>query len=96
MFIFNSCHHSLAVVTSVKYECDLKHIIYTFAKSKIALTEKLMNGASVTPTPAGLTLDPSDAETGIFSEIFVNTMAADTLGHSIARPLGDMVLIRQD
>ena len=55
-----------------------------------------MNGASVNPTPSGLTLDTSDAETGIFSEIFVNTMAADTLGHSVARPLGDMVLIRLD
>ena len=49
-FIFQRCHRSLAMVTFVKYECDLKNITSTFARSKIYLTEKLMNGALVTPT----------------------------------------------
>ena len=35
----------------VKYESDSKNITGTFATSKILLTEKLTNGALVTPTP---------------------------------------------
>ena len=40
-----------AAATSVKHGCELKNILNTFAKSKISLTEKLTNGASVTLTP---------------------------------------------
>ena len=49
-FIFQRCHRSLAMVTFVKYECDLKNLTSTFVRSKIYLTEKLMNGTLVTPT----------------------------------------------
>ena len=38
-------------MTPVKYECDSGNLTGTFAKSKILLTEKLANGALVTPTP---------------------------------------------
>ena len=38
-------------MTPVKYECDANDITGTFARSKILLTEKLTNGALVTPTP---------------------------------------------
>ena len=34
-----------------KYEHDWKYLTYTFAKSKFPVTEKLTNGALVTPTP---------------------------------------------
>ena len=51
MFIFGTCSRSLAVVTSVKYGCDLKNLTCTFARSKILLTDKLTNGALVTSTP---------------------------------------------
>ena len=40
-----------AAVTPVKYEWDSKNVTSTFARSKILLTEKLTNGALVTPTP---------------------------------------------
>ena len=50
-FIFGRCRRSSAAVTPVKYECDSGNLTGTFAKSKILLTEKLANGALVTPTP---------------------------------------------
>ena len=37
--------------TPDKYEHDWKYLTYTFAKLKFLITEKLMNGALVTPTP---------------------------------------------
>ena len=51
MFIFDRCCRSSAAVTPVKYECDANDITGTFARSKILLTEKLTNGALVTPIP---------------------------------------------
>ena len=51
MFVFDRCRRSSAVVTSVKYECDSRNITGSFARSKIALTEKLTSGALVPPTP---------------------------------------------
>ena len=51
MFIFDRCRPSSAAVTVVKYECDANNVTGTFARLKILLTEKLMNGALVTPTP---------------------------------------------
>ena len=50
-FTFDRCHHSLVAVTSVKYQCGLSIIICALAISEISLTEKSINGASVTPTP---------------------------------------------
>ena len=38
-------------VALVKYKCDSNNVITTFVRSKILLTEKLMNGSLVTPTP---------------------------------------------
>ena len=38
-----------AAATPVKYECDANKLTGTLAKSKILLTEKLTNGALVTP-----------------------------------------------
>ena len=38
-------------VSPVKYECDSWNLTGAFARSKILLTEKLANGALVTPTP---------------------------------------------
>ena len=38
-------------MTPVKYECDSGNLTGTFATPKILLTEKLANGALVTPTP---------------------------------------------
>ena len=54
MLIFDKCRRSSAAVTPVKYECDANNLRGTFARSKILLTEKLTNGALVTPTPAHL------------------------------------------
>ena len=54
MFIIDRCHRSWAAETPVKYECDLKNLIGTFAWLKILLAEKLMNGALETPTPGQL------------------------------------------
>ena len=51
----DSCHRSSAAVAPVKYKCDLNNLRGTFTRSKILLTEKLTNGALVTPTP-GLVL----------------------------------------
>ena len=48
-FIFDRCRRSSAAATPVKYECDSKNLTCTFAISKILLTEKLTNGALVTP-----------------------------------------------
>ena len=50
-FIFDRNHSSLAAVTPVKYECDSKRPRDNYTKSKIYITEKLKNGALVTPTP---------------------------------------------
>ena len=50
-FIFGRCRRSSAAVTPVKYGCDSKNLTCTFAMSKKLLTEKLTNGALVTPTP---------------------------------------------
>ena len=50
-FIFDRWRRSSAAVTPVKYECDSRNITDTFARSEISLTEKLTNGALVTPTP---------------------------------------------
>ena len=57
MFIFDRCCRSSAAVTPVKYECDTNNLTGTSARSKVLLTEKLTNGALVTPTP-----DPSTEE----------------------------------
>ena len=50
-FIFGRCRRSAAAVTLVKYECDSGNLTGNFARSKILITEKLANGALVTPTP---------------------------------------------
>ena len=39
------------LVTPTKYERDWKYPTHTFVKSKFPATEKLTNGALVTPTP---------------------------------------------
>ena len=49
--IFGRCHRSWAAETPGKYEHDWKYLTYNFAKSKFPVTEKLTNGALVTPTP---------------------------------------------
>ena len=66
MFIFDRCCRSSAAVTPVKYECDANNITGTFARSKILLTEKLTNGALVTPIPGVMlpTLDRSLPSSG--------------------------------
>ena len=51
MFIFDRCRRSSAAVAPVKYKCDSNNLRATFARSKNLLTEKLTNGALVTPTP---------------------------------------------
>ena len=43
--------HNWQVSAPVKYECDWNNLAGAFARSKILLTEKLRNGALVTPTP---------------------------------------------
>ena len=59
MFIFDRCCRSSAAATPVKYECDANKLTGTFARSKILLTEKLTNGALVTPIPGvGVTKAP--------------------------------------
>ena len=50
-FIFERGHRSSATVASVKYKCDSNNLRGSFGRSKILLTEKLTNGALVTPTP---------------------------------------------
>ena len=50
-FIFDRCRSSSAAVASVKYKCDSNNLRGSFGRSKILLTEKLTNGALVTPTP---------------------------------------------
>ena len=57
MFMFDRCRRSSAAVAPVKYECDLNNLRGTFTSSKILLTEKLANGALVTPTPGPLKHD---------------------------------------
>ena len=54
MFIFDRCRRSSAAVTPVKYECDANNLTGTSERSKILLTEKLTNGALLTPTPEHL------------------------------------------
>ena len=49
--LFDGCRRSSATALPVKYEWDSKNVIGTFARSKNVLTEKLTNGALVTPTP---------------------------------------------
>ena len=46
-------------VAPVKYKCDSSSLRGTFTRSKMLLTEKLTNGAWVTPTPGPITLDVS-------------------------------------
>ena len=58
MFIFDRCCRSSAAVTPVKYECDTNNLTGTSARLKILLTEKLTNGALVTPTP-GISIIPN-------------------------------------
>ena len=48
------CHRSWAAETPGKYEHDWNYLTHTFAKSKFPVTEKLANGALVTPTPGSL------------------------------------------
>ena len=48
-------HRSWAAETPGKYERDYKNASFTFAKSKCPVTEKLVNGSLVTPTPGLLT-----------------------------------------
>ena len=50
-FIFDRCRRSSAVVAPVNYKCDSNNLRGSFGRSKILLTEKLTNGALVTPTP---------------------------------------------
>ena len=50
-FIFDRCHRSWAAETPAKYERDLKYVTYYCDQSKFSVTEKLTNGALVTPTP---------------------------------------------
>ena len=50
-FIFGRCHCSWAAETPGKYEHDWNYLTYTFAKLKFPVTEKLANGALVTPIP---------------------------------------------
>ena len=50
-FIFDRCLHSRATETPGKYERDTRYLDYTFTKSNFPVTEKLTNGALVTPTP---------------------------------------------
>ena len=50
-FIFDSCHRSWAAETPGIYEHDRNYLTYTFAKTKFPVTEKLANGALVTPIP---------------------------------------------
>ena len=45
------CHRSAAAGTHVKYKCDSRNLTCTFARSKMSFTEKLTNGALVTPNP---------------------------------------------
>ena len=50
-FIFGRCHRSWAAETPGKYQHDWNYLTYTFAKSKFPVTDKLANGALVTPIP---------------------------------------------
>ena len=50
-FTFGRYHRSWAAETPGKYDHDWNYLAYTFAKSKFPVTEKLANGALVTPIP---------------------------------------------
>ena len=43
--------YSTGAVAPVKYKCDSNNLRGTFARTKILLTEKITNGALVTPIP---------------------------------------------
>ena len=49
-FIFEGCHRIWAAETLDKYDV-IWYITYTFAQFKVPVTEKLINGDLVTPTP---------------------------------------------
>ena len=71
MFIFDRCRRSSAAVAPVKYECDWNNLTGAFTRSKIMLTEKLTNGALVTPTPGllgGALLWPGTLVGNIYGE----------------------------
>ena len=40
MLIFDRCLHTVAVVRPVKYECDLKDLIYMLLKKKPRISPK--------------------------------------------------------
>ena len=77
-FISDRCHCSWVAVTLDKFECDLRYLTYTFAKSKFPIMKKLTKGALVTITP-GLgfvfcVLRRLDYDISIFSEMLtINT-----------------------
>ena len=48
--IFDRCRRSSAAVTPVKYKCYSENLKGTFARSKTLFTEKLTNGALVSPS----------------------------------------------
>ena len=50
-FIFGRYHRTWAAETPGKYDHDWYNLTYTLAKSEFPVTEKLANGASVTPIP---------------------------------------------
>ena len=54
-FIFDRCRHSLAVVKSVKYECDSRTLTGTFTGLSISPTEKLTSFS--TPHPWSARID---------------------------------------
>ena len=68
-FIFQGCHCSSAAGTYVKYERDLENLTGNFARSKCLLTEKLANGALVTPTPGPSYLNWFFKATTIISDV---------------------------
>ena len=71
MFIFDRCCRSSAAVTPVKYECDTNNLTGTSARSKILLTEKLTNGALVTPTPElSMTWNPTNQSVSIYFVLY--------------------------
>ena len=69
-FIFDRCRRSWAAETPDKYERYWKYLSYTFVKSKFSVTEKLTNGALVTPHP----WTPVRAVSGPISALFYPLM----------------------
>ena len=80
--IFGICRPGLAAMTSVKYGCDLTILTRACARSKISLTEKLTNGALVTPTPGPLCrrLDLALLHLLVFWRLSVPARQFDTWG----------------